>query len=139
VHPLPRQKPSPAAKPGRTQPALSIGSHHGESRLGFSHFDQALGLARSPTGIAQALNPVNLGAVADFRAASITALLTPANFPALTTTSTGGAASFSYADPQAGPRTFLAINNADAGFSAGTDAILEITGFSGNLNQLQLF
>ena len=89
--------------------------------------------------IAQALNPVNLGAVADLRAASIAALLTPAKFPALTTSSSGGAVSFSYADPQAGPRTFLAINNAVAGFSAGTDAILEITGFSGNLNQLQVF
>ncbi len=89
--------------------------------------------------IAQALNPVNLGAVADLSVASITALLTPENFPALSTTSTGGAASFSYADPQAGRRTFLAINNADAGFSPGTDAILEITGFSGNLNQLQVF
>jgi uncharacterized protein (TIGR03032 family) len=31
---------------------VSIGSHQGQLRLGFSRFDQAMGLARTPTGIA---------------------------------------------------------------------------------------
>jgi serralysin len=42
-------------------------------------------------------------------------------------------------DPLAGTRTFLAINDGVAGFSATTDSILEITGVTGNLNQLQVF
>jgi uncharacterized protein (TIGR03032 family) len=31
---------------------VSIGSHRGQLRIGFSHFDQAMGLTRTPTGIA---------------------------------------------------------------------------------------
>lgn len=31
---------------------VSIGSHHGELRVGFSYFDQAMGLTRMPSGIA---------------------------------------------------------------------------------------
>ncbi len=31
---------------------VSVGSHHGELRLGFSRFDQAMGLCRTPSGIA---------------------------------------------------------------------------------------
>ena len=89
--------------------------------------------------LAQAVNPVALGLVAELSASAITALLTPANFSALTTTSTGGVASFSFNDPASGVRTFLAINDGVAGFSATTDAIVEITGVSGNLSQLQVF
>jgi endoglucanase len=89
--------------------------------------------------LAQAVNPVALGSVAELSASAITALLTPANFSALTTTSTGGVASFSFNDPASGVRTFLAINDGVAGFSATTDAIVEITGVSGNLSQLQVF
>jgi hypothetical protein len=89
--------------------------------------------------LAQAVNPVALGSVAELSASAITALLTPANFSALTTTSTGGVVSFSFNDPASGVRTFLAINDGIAGFSATTDAIVEITGVSGNLSQLQVF
>jgi hypothetical protein len=89
--------------------------------------------------LAQALNPVPLGRVSELSANAITALLTPASFPALTTTSTGGVASFTFSDPVAGTRTFLAINNGTAGFSAATDAILEITGYNGSLSSLQVF
>jgi hypothetical protein len=32
-----------------------------------------------------------------------------------------------------GSRTFVAINNATAGFSATTDAIIEVTGLTGTL------
>ena len=89
--------------------------------------------------LAQALNPVPLGMVAELSASAITALLTPVSFPSLTTTSTGGVASFTYSDPVAGTRTFLAINNDTAGFSAATDAILEITGYNGSLSSLQVY
>jgi hypothetical protein len=84
--------------------------------------------------VATALNPVALGSVSELSASAITALLTPASFPALTRTSTGGAASFTF-----GTRTFLAINDGVAGFSAASDSILEITGYSGNLGQLKIF
>ncbi|WP_457767374.1 Ig-like domain-containing protein [Cyanobium sp. ULC082] len=84
--------------------------------------------------LATALNPTAFGAVSDLSAAAIGAVLTPASFPALTTTSVGGAATFTF-----GTRTFLAINDGIAGFSATSDSILEITGFSGNLNQLKIF
>ncbi|PZU97827.1 MAG: hypothetical protein DCF24_11785 [Cyanobium sp.] len=89
--------------------------------------------------LATAVNPVARGSVAQLSATAIAALLTPANFPALTTTSTGGAASFTFNNPATGTRTFLAINDGVAGFSAASDSILEITGFSGTLNQLQIF
>ncbi|PZV03177.1 MAG: hypothetical protein DCF23_10325 [Cyanobium sp.] len=89
--------------------------------------------------LATAVNPVARGSVAELSATAIAALLTPANFPALTTTSTGGVASFTFNNPATGTRTFLAINDGVAGFSAATDSILEITGFSGTLNQLQIF
>jgi hypothetical protein len=31
---------------------MSVGSHRGELRLGFAHFDQAMGLTRTATGVA---------------------------------------------------------------------------------------
>ena len=77
--------------------------------------------------------------VSELSAAAIAALLTPGRYPSLTTTSTGGVASFTFSDPVVGIRTFLAINDGVAGFSAASDAILEITGFSGNLSQLPVF
>ena len=89
--------------------------------------------------LATAVNPVVLGAVSDLTSSSIAALLSSAVFPALTTTSSAGAATFTFNDPTAGTRTFLAINNGTGGFSATTDAIVEITGFSGNLSQLQVY
>ncbi len=89
--------------------------------------------------LATAVNPVVLGSVADLTSTGIAALLSAAVFPALTTTSSGGAATFTFNDPLAGTRTFLAINNGTGGFSASTDAIVEITGFSGTLSQLQVY
>jgi surface antigen len=89
--------------------------------------------------LATAVNPVVLGAVSDLTNSSIAALLSAAVFPALTTTSSAGAATFTFNDPTAGTRTFLAINNGTGGFSATTDAIVEITGFSGTLSQLQVY
>ncbi|MGB7563284.1 MAG: bluetail domain-containing putative surface protein [Prochlorococcaceae cyanobacterium] len=64
---------------------------------------------------------------------SIGALLTSLNFPA------NAAATFTYNNPIAGTRTFLALNNGTADFSASPEAILEITGDCGNLSRLQMF
>ena len=84
--------------------------------------------------LATALTPSTLGAVTKLSAAAIGALLTRASFAALTTTSRGGVATFSF-----GTRTFLAINNGVAGFSAASDAILEITRVSGALGQIKIY
>ncbi len=79
-----------------------------------------------PTAVAAA-NIAKLGAVASLDAAAIATVLSTTNFIA------NRAATFSF-----GTRTFLALNNNIAGFSATTDAIVEITGFSGNLASLQV-
>ncbi|AFY48314.1 Ca2+-binding protein, RTX toxin [Nostoc sp. PCC 7524] len=62
------------------------------------------------------------GTVATLDATDIAAQLTTANFAA------NFAALFTF-----GSRSFVAINNATAGFSATTDAIIEVTGFTGTL------
>ena len=49
-----------------------------------------------------------------------------------------GASIFTYNDPTAGLRTFLALNNGTATFSAASDAIIEITGYSGSLANLAI-
>jgi len=64
----------------------------------------------------------NAGAVATLDNAGIIAKLTTANF------GTNSAAQFTF-----GTRTFVAINDAIAGFSQTTDAIIEITGLTGTL------
>jgi len=89
--------------------------------------------------LATALIPIALGAVTELSAAAIAAVLTPDNFPALSTTSSGGAATFTFEDIAKGSRTFLAINDGVSGFSAAADSILEISGYSGSLSQLQVF
>ena len=64
----------------------------------------------------------NAGSVATLDTTQIAAKLTTATFTA------NAAAQFSL-----GSRTFVAINNATAGFSATTDAIIEVTGLTGTL------
>jgi Ca2+-binding RTX toxin-like protein len=64
----------------------------------------------------------NAGAVASLNTSDITAKLTTTNFAA------NFAAQFTF-----GSRTFVAINNATAGFSATTDSIIEVTGLTGTL------
>ena len=64
----------------------------------------------------------NAGAVATLDNAGIIAKLTTTNFAA------NFAANFTF-----GTRTFVAINDATAGFSATTDAIIEVTGLTGTL------
>ena len=74
----------------------------------------------------------NLGAVSYLTTSAITSLLSTSNFQA------NGAATFTY-----GSRTFIAFNNSSAGFSASTDAIIEMTGYSfaagfNSLNQISI-
>lgn len=71
----------------------------------------------------------NLASVASLTDAQLATILTTANFMA------NGSATFTH---QSGTtlRTFVAINDASAGFAAANDAILEITGYSGTLANL---
>ena len=63
----------------------------------------------------------NLGAVTALTTSAIGTLLSASDFVA------NGAATFTCASG-AGQRTFIAFNNATAGYSSSTDAIVEITG-----------
>jgi Ca2+-binding RTX toxin-like protein len=94
--------------------------------------DFAIGTDRldSPTAVTAA-NTKELGTVATFNQASISAVLTTAVFGA------NQAATFTYGSG-IGTRTFLALNNATAGFSSTTDSIIEITGYSGLLTNLAI-
>ncbi|QLE45103.1 hypothetical protein FD723_32675 (plasmid) [Nostoc sp. C052] len=74
-----------------------------------------------------AANVRKLGTVISLDAAGVGALLTNSNFVA------NGAATFSF-----GSRTFLALNDVTAGFQSNNDAIIEITGYSRNLNNLAI-
>ncbi len=65
----------------------------------------------------------NVGAVTSLTAAGIAEKLTPTLFDA------NFAARFSF-----GSRTFVAINNAIAGFNNSTDALVEVTGLTGTLS-----
>lgn len=77
-----------------------------------------------------------LGGVAGLDEASVGAVLSGGNFLA------HGASVFTFTDTVpgalAGTRTFLALNNGTAAFSATDDGLIEITGFSGNLNSLSV-
>ena len=68
----------------------------------------------------------NAGAVTTLDTAGIAVKLTTANFAA------NAAAQFTFTSG-ATTRTFVAINNANAGFSSTTDAIIEVTGLTGAL------
>ncbi|MBD2342306.1 VCBS repeat-containing protein [Calothrix sp. FACHB-156] len=74
-----------------------------------------------------AANLRKLGAVASLSATDVGAVLTTTNF------GVNGAASFTF-----GSRRFVALNDGTAGFQAGSDAVIEITGFSGNINNLAI-
>ena len=74
-----------------------------------------------------ATNVQNLGAVASLTETAIQSLLTSASL------GTNGAATFT-----SGSSTFLTLNDAVAGFSASTDAVINITGYVGALNLLSI-
>jgi Ca2+-binding RTX toxin-like protein len=64
----------------------------------------------------------NLGTVSALTTSALSSILTATTFGA------NAAARFAF-----GTRTFLAINNATAGFSSSGDAVIEVTGFTGTL------
>ncbi len=72
-----------------------------------------------------------LGYVGALTETSIQQVLTSTNFVV------NGASTFRFRDGLI-DRTFLALNDGRAGFSATTDSIIEITGFTGNLNNLSI-
>jgi Ca2+-binding RTX toxin-like protein len=72
-----------------------------------------------------------LGSVSALNETAIQQVLTPTNFVV------NGASTFRFRDGLL-DRTFLALNDSRAGFSASTDSIIEITGFTGNLNNLSI-
>jgi serralysin len=83
-----------------------------------------------PTAVTAA-NVAELGSVTALTQAGISAVLTNTAFSA------NRAASFTWQDG-ATLRTFVALNNGTAGFSSTTDAIVEITGYSGLLTNLAI-
>ena len=82
-----------------------------------------------PSSVSAANLKDGLGAVSELTQSGIQAVLTTTKFAA------SGAATFTFGSG-ATARTFLALNDATAGFSATTDGILEITGYSGSLVNL---
>ncbi|MFM9110655.1 MAG: cadherin-like domain-containing protein, partial [Prochlorococcaceae cyanobacterium] len=79
-----------------------------------------------PSAVAAANLRDGLGPVSALSAAGLPAVLTASTFVK------NGAATFTYNDPGLGStRTFLALNDATAGFSASGDAVIEITGYAG--------
>ena len=106
--------------------------------LGFDCItDFAIGIDRinGPNRV-KASDVQKLGGVAGLDHASLGAVLSGDNFLA------GGASMFSYVALVPGgvptTRTFLALNDGIAAFSATDDGLIEITGYSGNLNNLSV-
>jgi serralysin len=83
-----------------------------------------------PTAVTAA-NTRELGTVATFNQAGISAVLTTAVFGA------NQAATFTFRAGTA-TRTFLALNDSTAGFSSTSDALIEITGYTGLLTNLAI-
>ena len=94
--------------------------------------DFAIGTDRldGPTSVTAA-NLAELGRVNTLDQAGISAVLTTATFLA------NRAATFSYGTG-VNARTFVALNNGTAGFSSTTDAIIDITGYSGSPTNLAI-
>ena len=95
--------------------------------------DFEIGVDRLDAPVAVAASAVrDLGTIQALSTTHLSQLLSATAFPA------NGAAVFRQLDPQIGQRTFIAINDSKAGFNARTDAIIEITGFTGNTSALSL-
>ncbi|HBU25918.1 MAG TPA: hemolysin-type calcium-binding region, partial [Synechococcales bacterium UBA8138] len=73
----------------------------------------------------------NFGSVRSLNAGDLGQVLNSRSFGA------NLAASFSLGSGS-GIRTFLALNDNRAGFQANNDMVIEITGYSGNLSDLQI-
>lgn len=82
-----------------------------------------------PSSVSAANLKDGLGPVSDLTQSAIQSVLTTTNFAA------AGAATFTFGSGTTA-RTFLALNDATAGFLATSDGIVEITGYSGSLANL---
>ena len=105
-----------------------------DSRLSdYDHItDLVIGVDRvdGPKAVSAA-NVRELGRVSTLTEEAIAAMLTPGQFLA------NQAATFTYqSDTEF--RTFLVLNNGTSGFSAASDAVAEITGYSGSLTNLAI-
>ena len=90
--------------------------------------DFQIGIDRIDGPSAVAIGGVRqLGAVSSLNIASLQQVLTSSTF------APSGAAVFVF-----GSRTFLALNDAIPGYNAARDAVIEITGYTGSLNQLAI-
>jgi Ca2+-binding RTX toxin-like protein len=90
-----------------------------------------------------ATNIAKVGAVSFLTRRGIAAKLTDSTFGAngaaiFTMQPTWGPEEVITPGEPTNPRTFLALNDRDAGFSLNTDIIIEITGYSGDLNSLAI-
>lgn len=86
----------------------------------------------SPYSRTTAINPKQLGMVQTLDPAGIETLLSSKNF------AKNGASTFTFNSGNQ-LRTFLALNDATAGFKASSDSVIEITGYTGNLSNLAIF
>lgn len=90
--------------------------------------DLAIGFDRIDAPHAVTLGSVRqLGSVSALTDVALRQVLSSDKFVA------NGASTFNF-----GTRTFLALNDSIAGFSTSRDAVIEITGYSGSLNQLEI-
>jgi hypothetical protein len=86
----------------------------------------------SPYSRTTAVKPKQLGMVQTLDIASIESLLSIKNL------AKNGASSFTF-NGGTELRTFLALNDATAGFRPSSDSVIEITGYAGNLSNLAIF
>jgi hypothetical protein len=115
-------------------PSLGSALVTGNSLLTFDRLlDYQIGVDQldGPTAVASR-NVANLGRIQSLSDVALSSLLTTRTFAA------NGAAVFTYQDMSDSLRTFVAINDRLAGFNRSTDAVVEITGYSGLLSQLSI-
>jgi hypothetical protein len=101
---------------------------HGHDQI--TDFQIGIDTIDGPVAVTAA-NLRELGNVSSLDFASIASVLSTTNFLA------SRAASFTIGT-EASTRTFVALNNNQSGFQANLDAIIEITGYSGNLTDLAI-
>ena len=95
-------------------------------------FQMGIDKIDAPTSISSK-NIIERGTLSILSTSSISNLLTATKLAPST------AAVFYYKDQSLGMRSFLALNDNIAGFKFGTDAVVEITGFTGSLSNLTIF
>ncbi len=86
----------------------------------------------SPYSRTTAIKPKQLGLVQTLDTMAIEGLLSNKNL------AKNGASTFTFNGGNA-LRTFLALNDATAGFKANSDSVIEITGYTGSLSNLAIF